>query len=309
MRVCVFGAGAIGGHLAARLCAHGHEVTVIARGANLAAIREGGLVVRTPSETLTARPFATDDPAAAGVHDAVLVTAKAPALAGIAPRLAPLLGPDTPVAFMNNGIPWWYPHDPDGIAASIAPARALGAVVYSACTVTALGQISVEHARSRLVLGEPDGTLSPRLAALAAALRDDWLRVDETPVIRDWVWTKLLMNLSSAPFAALTGSAPKDIYVEPAAFEAARAAAREGAAIAAALGCTIRMDIAAQITAGQSMTHKPSLLQDLEAVRPMEVATILEAPLALARAQGIATPVLDMVVALVRLRAHAAGLA
>jgi ketopantoate reductase len=113
MRVCVYGAGAIGGHLAARLAGNGHEVTVIARGAHLAAMRAGGITVRTPSETLHAAVHATDDPREAGVQDAVLVTAKAPALPGIAPLLAPLLGVETPVAFVMNGIPWWYGHDPD----------------------------------------------------------------------------------------------------------------------------------------------------------------------------------------------------
>jgi len=168
--------------------------------------------------------------------------------------------------------------------------------------VTEPGHIHVDHARSRLVLGEPDGSLSPRLAALAAALRCPSLKVDETPAIRDWIWTKLLMNLASGPLAVLTRSAPKDIYVEPAAFEAGRAAAYEGAAIARALGCTVQLDIDAQMTAGQAMTHKPSILQDLIAGRPMEVATILDAPLALARQAGVATPVLDMMAALVRVR-------
>ncbi len=306
MRIAVYGAGAIGGHLAVRLAQNGHDVTVIARGAHLAAMQAGGLTLHTPSETLHATPRATDDPRAAGPQDAVLVTAKSPALPAIAPLLAPLLGPDTPVAFVMNGIPWWYGHDPDGIATHIPAARALGAVIYSACTVTAPGHITVEHARSRLLLGEPDGSVSPRLSALAAALRCTGLKVDETPVIRDWIWTKLLMNLASGSFAVLTRSPPRDIYAEPAALAAARAVAHEGAALAAALGCTIRMDIEAQLIAGQSMTHKPSILQDLEAGRPMEIATILDAPLALARAADVATPTLDVMAALTRLRAGAA---
>jgi 2-dehydropantoate 2-reductase len=307
MRVCIYGAGAIGGHLAVRLAANGHEVTVIARGAHLAAMRARGIVLRTPSETLEVRVRATDDPREVGVQDAVLVTAKAPALPAIVPMLAPLLGAETPVAFVMNGIPWWDGYDPDGIGEWVPVSRAIGAVIYSACTVTAPGEIAVAHARSRLLLGEPDGTLSARVAGLAAALRGPGLKVDETPVIRDWIWTKLLMNLASGPFSVLTRSAPKDIYAEPAALAAARAVALEGAAIAAALGCTVQGDIEAQLAAGQSMTHKPSILQDLEAGRPMEIATILEAPLALARQAGVATPVLDMLVALVRLRAAAAG--
>jgi 2-dehydropantoate 2-reductase len=168
--------------------------------------------------------------------------------------------------------------------------------------VVAPGQIDVEHARSRLVLGEPDGTPSPRLAALAAALRCPGLRVDETPAIRDWVWTKLLMNLATGPLAVLTRSAPREIYAEAACLATARAASHEGLAIAEALGCRPQLDIEAQLEFGRSMIHRPSILQDLEAGRPMEVETLYEAPLALARRAGVATPVLDMLVALVRLR-------
>lgn len=305
MRICVYGAGAIGGHLAARLAGNGHEVTVIARGAHLAAMQAGGIVVRTPSETLHAEVRATDDPGAVGEQDAVIVTAKAPALPGIAPHLAGLLAEGAPVAFVMNGIPWWYGHDPDGIGRHVDASRAIGGVVYSACTVVAPGRIDVQQARSRLVLGEPDGALSPRLAALAGALRGPGLKVEEEASIRDWIWTKLVMNLASGPLSVLTRCAPLEIYAEPAAIEASRIAAHEGAAIARALGCTIRLDVDAQLTAGQSMTHKPSILQDLETGRPMEIATILDAPLALARQAGVATPMLDMMAALVRVRAGA----
>ncbi|MCX7381357.1 MAG: 2-dehydropantoate 2-reductase [Alphaproteobacteria bacterium] len=303
MRVCVYGAGAIGGHLAVRLAQNGHDVSVIARGATLAGIRAHGITITTPKETLHAAPIATDDPAALGVQDAVIVTAKSPALPAIAPALAPLLGAETPVAVVMNGIPWWYPHDPDGIAAVLPESRVIGGVIYSACTITAPGRITVEHPVSRLLLGEPDGAATPRLAALAAALRCPGLRVEETPSIRDWIWTKLLMNLSASPLALLTRSAPKDIYAEPACLAAARQVAAEGAVIAAAYGCRAMVDIEAQITLGQSLTHKPSILQDLEAGRPMEIGTLLEAPLALAHAKGIAAPMLEMLVALVRLRA------
>ena len=305
MRVCIYGAGAIGGHLAVRLAQNGHEVSVVARGATLAGIRAHGITITSPKETLHAAPIATDNPGDLGTQDAVIVTAKSPALPAIAPALSPLLGPDTPVAVVMNGIPWWYPHDPDGIASHLPTSRVIGGVIYSACTITAPGHIAVEHPTSRLLLGEPDGALTPRLAALAAALRCPGLRVEETPSIRDWIWTKLLMNLASGPFAVLTRSAPKDNYAEPAILAAARQVAAEGAAIAAAHGCRSMVDIEAQITLGQSMTHKPSILQDLEAGRPMEIDTLLEAPLALARAKEVAAPMLEMLVALVKLRKEA----
>lgn len=305
MRVCVYGAGAIGGHLAARLCANGHDVTVIARGAQLAAIQQGGLTVTLPASVLRATPRAVATADEAGPQDAVIVTAKSPAIPAIAAGLAPLLGPQTPVAFVMNGIPWWYPHDPEGIAAHLSPARAIGGVVYSACTVTAPGHITVAHDRNMLVLGEPDGALTPRLAALAAALRCEGLRVDETDAIRDWVWTKLLNNLATGPLSVLTRTAPAAYTAEPGLFDLSLAMAREGAAIAAACGCTPRMDIFAQLEAGRDMTHRPSILQDLEAGRPMEIATLMEAPLALGRARGVQAPLLEMLVAMVRLVAKA----
>jgi len=323
MRVCVFGAGAIGGHLAARLAQNGHDVSVVARGANLAAIRERGLLVTTPSETLRARPVATDDPAVLGVQDAVLVTAKAPALPEIAALMAPLLGPQTTVTCVMNGIPWWYFHahggvlgghslamlDPGGrIEAQIGAARSLGAVIYSACEVVAPGHVEVENPKSRLVLGEPDGGMSPRLAALAGALRTEGMRVDESPAIREWVWHKLAMNLATGPFAVLTQSAPIDAYQPQACQDAVRRIVAEAAAIAAAYGWHPRIDVEAQISHGRTMRHKPSILQDLERRRPMEVATIYEAPLALARMAGVATPTLDLLVALAGVRARAAGL-
>ena len=323
MRVCVFGAGAIGGHLAARLAQNGADVSVIARGAHLAAMQADGLHVTTPSETLHARPVATDDPAALGPQDAVLVTAKAPSLPSIAASIGPLLGPETAVAFVMNGIPWWYFHadkgaparvrldtlDPGGqIAGAIAPARSIGAVVYAASTVMKPGHIEVENPKSRLVLGEPDGSMSPRLAALASALRTDGLRVDETPAIRDWIWAKLGMNLATGPFAVLTQSPPRDAYASEACRTAVRQILGEVVAIARAYGCNPEIDVDAQLARGHSMRHKPSILQDLELNRPMEIASIFEAPLALARQANTPTPVLDLVVALAALRGRAAGL-
>ena len=323
MKICIFGAGAIGGHLAGRLASTGAELSIIARGANLAAIQRNGLTVQTPSETLRARPFATDDPAKIGPQDAVIITAKAPALPAIAAAIAPLLGPESHVTFVMNGIPWWYFHGHGGkrdghaldildpgqtIRRAIDPARAIGAVIYSACTVITPGTIQVDHAVSRLVLGEPDGRLTERVARLASLLNSDGLRTETSPSIRNWIWNKLLMNLATGPFSVLTQSAPKDAFAEPALRDAARAIYAEAGAIAAALGVTTGVDVARQMHLSQSMTHKPSILQDLESARPMEIDAIYAAPLALARLTGTATPTLDLLVALATIRARAAGL-
>ena len=321
-KICVFGAGAIGGHLAARFAANGADLSVVARGAQGAAIAAKGLVVRTPTETLTCRPQ-VGTPADLGPQDFVVIATKAPALPAVAAAIAPLLGPDTAVVFAMNGVPWWYfhahpgPHadrrlpgiDPaDAIWQAIGPERAIGGVVYSSCEVTAPGEIKVDNATSRLVLGEPDGRMTDRLARFATTLRGPAMMADETPDIRTALWTKLLMNLSSGPLAVLTSSAPKDYAPDPACEAAIRAIYAEGMGVAAAFGCAPVVNIDRALGFSRKMTHRPSILQDLDLGRPMEIDGIYGATLELARLGGVATPMLDLLVALVKLRAHAAGL-
>ena len=323
MKITVFGAGAVGGHLAVRLAQGGAAVSVIARGAQLAAIATSGLTVEASDGIFSAHPRASHDPRDLGPQDMVLVTVKAPALPSVAAVIAPLLGPETAVAFVMNGIPWWYFHgaggaregkrlpaiDPgDGMWRAVGPERAIGGVIYSACTVVRPGVIAVENRRSRLILGEPDGRLSRRAEALAALLRAEGMMVEVTPVIRDAIWSKLLLNLTSGPFSILTGLAPREIYTEPGCVAASARILAEGQAIATALGCQTHIDAEAQVRQYLAMSHKPSILQDLELGRAMEITALLETPLDLARLAGIATPTLDLLVALVKLRAQAAGL-
>nr|MCU0984617.1 2-dehydropantoate 2-reductase [Acetobacteraceae bacterium] len=185
MRIAVFGAGAIGGHVAFRLARGGADVSVVARGAQGQAIAAKGIRVITPELDEARRVACSADPAALGKQDAVIVTTKATALAEVARAIPPLLGPDTPVAYVMNGIPWWYFHEEGGPHAGtrldaldpggalwdgVGIGRAIGGVVYSACTVIEPGVVRVAQAKSRVILGEPDGTLSPRAKAIAAAL-------------------------------------------------------------------------------------------------------------------------------------------
>eukprot|EP01037_Dinobryon_pediforme_P018239 gene18239-18496_t len=323
VKICVFGAGAIGGHLAARFSRGGAEVSVVARGAHLAAIQQNGLRIETPDETFTETVTATSDPATLGKQDAVVVTVKAPALGSVAASIAPLLGPDTPVAFVINGIPWWYfdKHggaldgtrldaiDPDGtVRTLIGPDRTIGGVVYSACTVVAPGVVHVENARNRLILGELDGTVSARAQAIAAPLTAGGFVMEVTPDIRTAVWTKLMMNMAGGPISVLTAQAGKFNLQEKAVETAVRSIYAEAHAIAHALGCTPKVDVDALIAGSRKMSHKPSILQDLELGRPMEVATIMDAPLHLAELAGVSAPTFSLIVALARLRAKAAGL-
>jgi 2-dehydropantoate 2-reductase len=312
VKVCVYGAGAIGGHLAARLAQGGAEVSVVARGAALAAIRAGGLRVTTPVDRLALRVAASDDPAELGEQDAVVVTVKTPSLPSVAAGIAPLLRPDTPVVFVLNGIPWWYSDelpelDPDGaLHRAVGISRSLGGVIYSACTVTAPGEIHVEHARNRIVLGEIDGAISPRVEALAAVLRAGGIGAEVTADIRKAVWAKLLVNLGSAPVAVITGLAVRDNIAEPAIEAAVREIYREAGTIAQFLGSPVAFDVETAIANARGLAHKPSILQDLERGSAMETLTMFEAPLRLARLAGVATPTLDLIVALARLRVKAA---
>lgn len=323
MKICVFGAGAVGGHVAARLARGGADVSVVARGANLAAIQARGLTVRAPDATFDARVTASDDPAVLGPQDAVIVTLKAPALPSLARGIGPLLGPDTPVVFAMNGIPWWYfhaeggPHDgmrldrldPGGtVWGAVGPQRAVGGVVNSACTVVEPGVISVANANSRLNIGEPDGTISRRCQAVADAMQAGGLFSDVVPDIRDAIWTKLFVNIASGPLAVLAASAVADVFAEEACCDAARQIAAEITAVAAAMGSKAVAKPDLQIASGRKLQHKPSIVQDLLAGRPMEVDAIYGVPLEMARMAGVATPVLDLLVSLVKLRARAAGL-
>ena len=322
MKVCVFGAGAIGGHVAARLAKGGAEVSVVARGANLAAIQDRGLTVHAPDGTLHCRPRASADPTALGPQDAVIVTTKAPALPSVAAAIAPLLGPETAVAFVMNGIPWWYNDatardgqplpalDPGGaLRQAVGIARSIGGVVYSACEVTEPGVVEVETSDGRVILGEVDGRISPRAEALAAAIAAGGLPSPVVADIRQAVWQKLLGNLVSGPLCILTRSCMQDTLQSAEARETAIRMSEEVTAIAAAEGWPIPGDApAARVARAARLRHKPSILQDLEAGRMMEVEAMLQAPLRIARDAGVAVPTLALMVALATRAAVAAGL-
>ena len=323
MKICIYGAGAIGGHLAVRLHRAGAAVSVIARDAHLDAIRANGLSVHAIDGEHHASVLASGEPAELGTQDAVFVTVKAPALPTVAASIAPLLGPDTPVAFVMNGIPWWYfnhlrgPHqgkslpriDPnDALRRALGPNRAIGGVVYSASAVTAPGVIHVEQPKSRVILGEPDGTLSDRVLTLSKLITKGGISGEATPAIRTEIWNKLISNLAGGTLAVLTGSAPRGIYLEPAAENAALRMMNEATAIAQALGAEPTTNHARRIGSQRSMDHKPSILQDLELGRPMEIDGMFDAPLALAHLSGVEVPTLELMVALCKLRARSAGL-
>ncbi len=322
MRICVFGAGAIGGHIAARLAKAGAEVSVVARGVHLAAIRERGLLLRAADGEHLSHPKASDNPADLGPQDAVLVCTKTPALPEVAKKIAPLLRADTPVAFVMNGVPWWFfcgfggardgesvpEADRDGsVRRVVGTDRTVGAVVWSACTVAAPGIIASEHPSNRLVLGEIDGRAPDRLAPIAALLEAGGMQGRVIADIRREVWAKLMNNLSNGPFCLLSRQGLKATLSDAAVYDAAVRCAEEGAAIALAYGFAVEGTAEQRVRRSAMIAHKPSILQDLESGRPMEIDTLLRAPLRLAREAGVATPALDLVITLAVQAARAAG--
>jgi 2-dehydropantoate 2-reductase len=326
MRICVYGAGAVGGHLAAKLAAAGHEVSVVARGANLRAIQAGGLKLMHGDEAIAAKVQASEDPARLGPQDAVIVTLKANALEAVAANIAPLLKPETPVVFAQNGIPWWYgiglgdrPKPPDlsrldpggKLRQAVGPARAVGAVIYSANIVLEPGVIhNFTPGRNMLAVGELDDRDSERIRALRKLLDAAGMHSPECRDIRQALWSKLLLNLSTSTLCLLSGGTVADVRGDPALARVAASIDAEGRAIAKAHG--IDPAGAPERPGGGHgsgrIGHKPSMIQDYELGRPMEVEAQLATPLAFGRAAGVAAPTLEALVALVAFKAAAKGL-
>jgi 2-dehydropantoate 2-reductase len=322
MKVCVYGVGAIGGHILGRLAKGGAEVSAVARGANLAALRTNGIRVETPRGEIAGQVQASDDPKTLGVQDAVVVGVKAPALSSIVDGLKPLIGPQTSVVFVMNGIPWWYTHgaggsiegkrlsrlDPDdALLKTVGIERAIGGVIYGGCDLVAPGVVRVEAPQTRLLLGHPDDRKSASIDALASVLRADDFSLETSANIRRDVWAKLQVNITSGLFACLTDQSLRDAYEEKLCQVAVRSLVDEAIALAAAMGCTtgFNMDKLSGQVRGQQ--RKTSIALDLELRRPIEFDAQFGAPLELARLVDVKTPVFDLLAGLLKLRAIAVG--
>lgn len=318
MKICIFGAGAIGGFIAGYMARGGLDVSVVARGAHLRAIRENGLTVEAPDERFTVRVHASDDPAELGAQDGVLVTVKAPALPAVAGLIGPLLGPDTPVAFLTNGVPWWYFHghggpmdghrlpllDPgDVIWNAIGPRRTVGGIAWPASSVPEPGVIRVLSPKTRgTVLGAPDGQTTPGISALERAFVASGLPVTVETQIRDRIWEKIAFNLSAGPMCVLTETPVRATHEEAALIAASRAVLGEAAALIAALGRSTVVDVERTVGINMTLGHRPSILQDLLARRPMEVDALYNVPLQLAALTGTKMPTLELLAALIRVK-------
>ncbi len=323
MKIAIVGAGAIGAFLGAKLALSGEDVYLIARGPHLKAMQADGVRVRSPEGDFEAHPTATDDYESIGPVDFVFLTVKAHSLTAIAPNLAPLLGPDTAVVSAQNGIPWWYfmSHggpfdgesiesvDPGGvIAAAIDPSRIIGCVIYPSTSIVQPGVI--EHIEgNRFSLGELDGSTSDRCRRLAAALISAGLRAPIRGHIRHDMWIKLLGNVVFNPMSALTGATLVEMVTHPETSATVRAVMAEADEVARGLGVRLPFTIEQRMEGARKVgAHKTSMLQDLEAGRPMELESVVGVVIELGEKLGLPMPLTRTLYSCARLlqqvRAH-----
>ncbi|MBL8906078.1 MAG: 2-dehydropantoate 2-reductase [Rhizobiales bacterium] len=317
-RICVFGAGAIGGLIAAQLAHAGKsEVSVIARGANLDAIRAGGLILRKGGEEFVTRPRAAEKAAEIGPQDFVIIGLKAYALTGAIDALMPLLGPETAILFAQNGLPWWYFYgggaahggrklesvDPGGLIWDrLTPERAIGTVVWQAAELAAPG-IVVHGYGDRMPVGEPSGEQTARVKTLSTLLVDAGFKSPVRPNLRTEIWLKLWGNLSFNPVSVLTRGTLEQLANDPESRRVIRAMMAEARAVAEAFGISFTIDIDERIgMAARVGAHRTSMLQDVDAGRPTELDALLGSVIELAQIAGMAVPTLQLVYDLVKAR-------
>jgi len=320
MRICIFGAGAVGSHFAVRLADAGHDVSCVMRGPHLAAVKAKGLTLRVGDKETHAKVSASDDPATLGPQDLVISTLKATGVASLASGLKPLLGADTPVVFAQNGIPWWYdiglragqPVPPDlsfldpggALRAAIPKERIIGGVIYSSNEVIEPGVVTnLSPDRNMLVIGECDDRASERIGKLRALLEAAKITSAPTAQIRETIWSKLLTNMSMSVLCVLTGQTARGVRDEPALQHVIPRLLDE----ANAVGQSCIPAVKRLSRSGPAPEHKPSILQDYELGRAMEIDVLVRAPAAFARAAGLSTPMLDLIGGLIIQRARDKG--
>ena len=317
MKVCVVGAGAIGGYLAVRLAHAGHDVAVVARGPHLAAIRERGLTLIEADRELTAAPAAaTDRLGELGPQDLVLLALKAHQIEAVVDELPALLGAGTVLVTLQNGIPWWYFQklegefagrvvqavDPRGVLfRRIDPERLIGCIAYPAAVVARPGVI--RHIEgNRFPVGELDGRETERVRGVSAAFTEAGFKARILDDIRSEIWLKLWGNLTFNPISALTHATLVDICRFPQSRELAAAMMTEAQAVGERLGAGFRVPLERRIAGAEAVgRHKTSMLQDVEAGKPLEIDGMLGAVVELAEVTGIAVPTLRALYACVRL--------
>ena len=321
MRICIFGAGAIGSHFAVRLALAGHDVSCVMRGPHLEAVKAHGLTLRVGNGEFLAKLRASNDPAALGPQDLVISTLKANSLSSLVSGLPPLLRDDTAVVFAQNGIPWWYdiglgpdhPPPPDlgfldpggRLRTVVSRERIIGGVVYSSNEVVAPGiVVNASPERNMLLIGECDDRSSPRIEGLRDVLEKAGIRSPSVARIRQAIWSKLLTNLSMSVLCLVTGQTAKAVRDDPALREVVPRLLDE----ANSIGQSCFPEVQRVTRSGPAPDHKPSILQDYERGRPMEIDALVTAPAAFARVGRLSTPMLDLLAALAIRQARDKGL-
>ena len=324
-KICIFGAGAIGGYLAACLHDAGADVSLIARGPHLKAIKENGLKLEINGEMRSFNLNASDDPADFGQQDYVIIALKAHGIIHITESIQPLLGPETAVVSAVNGLPWWYFHkantntvlddkplisvDPEAsIWTKIGPERAIGCVVYPACEISRPGIITHIEG-NRISLGEPSGESTQRIKTLSDLMIKGGLKAPQKKRIRDEIWIKLWGNCSFNPVSALTGASLDKIAEDPDVRKLVAEIMNECKQVGEALSIRFAVSIEDRINgAGKIIGHKPSTRQDIEMGRPLEIDPLVTALIEIANQLQIDTPRLVSVTALLKLQARTLGL-
>ena len=323
MKICIYGAGAIGGYLGVQLALAGADVSLVARGAHLAAMKANGLKLLIDGEERVAYPRCTDNPADLGVQDVVIVCLKAHSITGVIDAMQPLLGPKTRIVTAVNGIPYWYFYkhgnacegatlesiDPGGRQwKELGPERAIGCVVYPATEIEAPGVIRHIYG-DRFPLGEPSGEITEDIQALAALFEKAGLKAPVLENIRDEIWLKLWGNVSFNPISALNHATLDVLCSDPGTRAVTRSMMVEAQQIAETFGVKFRVDVDRRIEGGRKVgAHKTSMLQDLERGRPMEIDPLVTVVQEMGKLTKMPTPSIDTVLALVVQRANGAGL-
>ena len=321
MRICIFGAGAVGSHLAVRLALAGHDVCCVMRGPHLEAVKAKGLKLRVGDAEFSARVKASDDPAVLGPQDVVISTLKATGLSSLAAGLRPLLRDDTGIVFALNGIPWWYdiglaadhPPPPDlgfldpggQLRAAIPRERIIGGVIFSSNEVVEPGIVAnLSPDRNVLRVGECDDRATTRIEQLRAAIEAASIQSPPVARIRETIWSKLLTNMSLSVLCLLTGQTARAVRDDPALRDVVPRLLDE----ANSIGQSCFPDVQRATRTGPAPNHKPSILQDYELGRAMEIDVLVRAPAAFARTAGLSTPMLDLMAALAIRQAREKGL-
>jgi len=323
MKICIYGAGAIGGHIGGHLARAGADVSLIARGPHLEAIRRNGLRVIAGEADFTAPVRATDDPSELGPQDYVFVTLKSHQVEGVLPAMQSLLGPETAVLPPTTGIPWWYfhglkgPHegtrlpelDPgDAQWNAIGPERAIGCAFWTAAEVTEPGVVRQDGARASYPIGEPSGETTPRLARLVEAMTAGGLHAPIQADIRGQIWTKMINSLCWNQAAFLTEAINGRFADAPDAVDVVRRMMTEMEAVATSLGATIPTPMEKRVAMTvRSVDHTMSMLQDLQRGRPIEIDVLAQSVAAMSRISGAPTPTVDALLAMTKLKGRIRG--